>query len=72
MTDNYIFQIYYGPQPSPKFYYRGEDAPKRNKRPYMVGAAQMGEVFEWAPGTQRTLLGALLALWKLKRKLGRA
>jgi hypothetical protein len=65
---NFVFTVYYGPKPSPKFYHRGEGMPKRVKHPWMV-AVSTDDDHEWAPGVQRTLVGAIWATWRQYRRM---
>lgn len=68
---NAVFTIYYGPRPSPQFYPRSQEMLKRVRRPWMVGAS-VNCHGDWAPGVQRTLIGALWAAWLLYRRLAKS
>lgn len=65
-----VFEFYYSPMESPKFQRSLEYIPRRNPRPWMTGVGT-DENGEWAPGVQRTFLGACWAAWRLYRKMTR-
>lgn len=73
MTDrpNAVFTIYYGPRPIRKFYHRSQKMPRRVRSPWMVGVAINRDFDDWAPGVQRTLIGAMWATWRLYRRLSK-
>ena len=67
--NNAVFTMYYGPGPSMKFYKTEADMPGRIGTPWMVGVAMQDGASEWAPGVQRTFVGACWAMWKQYRKM---